>query len=220
MRIVRQTPTVIVVQDSSLWIAVICGLGFLLIAFLTAHAGNLKGVLCSPLLLIFALAWLRLSTFTFDAGAQMIRWRRLRVFRIASGAIPFGAVQDIRLEESSSDKANVMIYRLTIATAGGDVPMSDVYSGSRDHFDRLRQTLLAFVGGETLAAAGPGAFADNPDAARAAEFSVKIRSLLREGRNIDAILLMQRTEHLDLTEATFRVNQIERLMKSEGVGRR
>lgn len=215
MRIVGQTPTQIVVRDSSLWIAIICGAGFLFVFAMTAQAGNWKGMLGSSLLLVFAIAWIRRSTFTFDAGAQRIRWRRLRFFRMASGEIPFSAVQDILLEDSSSDRPNVMIYRLTIMTAGGKVPMADVYSSGREHFVRLQRSLIAFVRGQTLAAAGPGAFADNPEAARAAEVNASIRSLLKQGRNVDAILLVQRTDHLDLTEATFRVNQIERLMKSE-----
>lgn len=215
MKIVSQTETQIVVRDSSLWISVLCGLGFLFVLTMTARAGNWKGMLGSGLLLLFALAWVRRSTFTFDAGAQKIRWRRLRMLRMASGEIRFSAVQDIRLDESTGggSAANVTIYRPTIVTANGDVPMADVYSSGRDHFTRLREALLAFVRGQTPPAQ-PGALDATSDAARAAELNESIRVLLRQGRKVDAILLVQRTDHLDLTEATFRVNQVEIQMKT------
>jgi len=221
MKIVRQTPTEIVVRDSSIWISVICGAGFLFILTMTARDGNWKGMLGSSLLLVFALAWLRRSTFSFDAGAQKIRWRRLRVLRLASGEIPFSAVQDIRIDETlgSGSGANTSIYRPVIVTAGGDVPMADVYSSGYDHFVRLRKTLLAFVRGERTPEAGGGTMGSvNPDADRASRLDQSVRALLREGRKVDAILLVQREDHLDLTEATFRVNQIDSQMRDDKEG--
>jgi hypothetical protein len=216
MKIVSQSETQIVVRDSSLWISVLCGLGFLFVLTMTTRAGNWKGMLGSGLLLVFAMAWVRRSTFTFDASAQKIRWRRLRMFRIASGELPFSAVQDIRLDESTGggSASNVTIYRPTIVTASGDVPMADVYSSGYDHVTGLRKELLAFVRGETVAVSGPGAVADNTDATDAAELNESIRALLQQGRKVDAILLVQRTDRLDLTEATFRVNQVDIQMKT------
>jgi hypothetical protein len=216
MKIVSQSETQIVVRDSSLWISVLCGLGFLFVLTLTTRAGNWKGMLGSGLLLVFAMAWVRRSTFTFDASAQKIRWRRLRMFRMASGELPFSAVQDIRLDESTGggSASNVTIYRPTIVTASGDVPMADVYSSGCDHITGLRKKLLAFVRGEPVAVSGPGAVADNTDATDAAELNESIRALLQQGRKVDAILLVQRTDRLDLTEATFRVNQVDIQMKT------
>lgn len=215
MKIVSQSEKQIVVRDSSIWMTVIFVLWYLVMVGITVNTHNWKGLAFSHLLLLAGVAWLRRSTFTFDAGAQKIRWRRLRMFRMASGELPFSAVQDIRLDESmgSGSGSNVTIYRLTIVTASGDVPMADVYSSGRDHFTRLRATLLALVRGEKL----PPQTGTVTDAARAAELNDSVRALLQQGRKVDAILLVQRTDHLDLTEATFRVNQVENQIKANRV---
>lgn len=221
MKIVRQTPTEIVARDSSIWMTVIFVVWFLVMAGITVRAQNWRGFAFSFLLLLAAIAWLRRSTFTFDAARQMIFWSRLRTLRTAGGEIPFSAVQDIRIDESTggSSASSVTIYRPTIVTASGEVPMADVYSSGHDHIVTLRNTLLAFVRGEPSADAGVGAAIQaNPDADRAAQINQSVRALLREGRKVDAILLVQREDHLDLTEATFRVNQIDSQMRGDTVG--
>jgi hypothetical protein len=215
MKIVTQTETQIVVRDSSVWMTVIFVLWYLVMVGITVNTHNWKGLAFAHLLLLAGFVWLRRSTFTFDASAQKIRWRRQRMLRMASGEIPFSAVQDIRLDEQmgGGSASNMTIYRPTIVTANGDVPMADVYSSGRDHFTRLRAALLAFVRGQTPPAQ-PGVPDASSDAARAAELNESIRVLLRQGHKVDAILLVQRTDHLDLTEATFRVNQVEIQMKT------
>ncbi|HEX4007070.1 MAG TPA: hypothetical protein VHX60_12920 [Acidobacteriaceae bacterium] len=223
MKIVRQTNSKIVVRDSSLWIASVCGVAFLVVFFATLATRNYRGTIASGLLLVFAIAWLRRSNFVFDGPAQMVRWKRLRYLRLASGAIPFSEVLAINVESSSSDKANVLTYRLSIATTGGNVPMSDVYSSGHGAVAALQDRLQSFVIPSRAPAASP--LPDAPpdqsgdvDAQHTSQLNGSIRSLLQQGRKIDAILLVQRTDHLDLTEATFRVNQIDHQMKSERMG--
>lgn len=222
MKIVRQSETEIVVQDSSIWIFGICAAAFLFVAYMTLSAGNHKGLAASGLLLVFAIAWLRRSTFVFDTTARMIRWRRMRYLNVLSGAIHFSDVQDIVLDSTMSGKSSVMIYRLTIVTALGRTPMSDVFKGGHDHISAMRETLLGFIAGRhnavnPAASLPQSSGATNSDAERAAQLNEAIRGLLKQGRKIDAILLVQSTDHLDLTEATFRVNQIANKPESRSV---
>lgn len=206
MKIIRQTPTEIVVRESSLWVGVVCGLIPAVLLGVTAAFRGWGAFVFSVLFLVFFFLNLRKYDFTFDAAAQRIRWRRFRWFAAASGEIPFSGVQDIALETTTSAKGNAIIYRLTLVTPQGKVPMSDSYSGGHDRIVKLRETLLGFIaapGAQPAPATPP-----NPDEVHAARLNADIRVLLQQGRKVDAILLVQRTEHLDLTEATFRVNQI------------
>ena len=98
--------------------------------------------------------------------------------------------------------------------------MCSVDRAGHDRIASLRDTLVQIVQPtgqpETPESATPSA--DNPDATRAAALDEAIRKLLQQNRKIDAILLVQQTDHLDLTEATFRVNRVGKSMKSEATG--
>lgn len=225
MRIVRQTPAELVVRDSSIWISIVCALAAGFVLYFVIAKNEQRGWIAIAVWLLFALAWVRRSTFTFSAALQRIEWKRLRYFRIAGGTIPFSDVQSINIESISSDKGT-LIYRLAIATASqGIVPMADVYSGSGQHyFESLRETIQEFVKPKASGTPKTGfssasaSIPLNPDAARTAALNDSIRGLLQQGRKMDAILLVRQSEHLDLTEATFRVTHIENELKSEGVG--
>jgi hypothetical protein len=219
MKIVRQTDTQVAVRDSSLWVSAICGIAFLFIVTMTARAGNWRGMLASCLLLVFTVAWLRRSTFVFDASTHTVSWNRLRYLRSASGAIPFSEISDIAVETTTSDKAN-LTYRLVIVTPSEKVPMSDVYTAGQNRISALRNTLMGFMTNPKNPPTPPPlppAATENPDAERAAQLNNSVRSLLEQGRKVDAILLVQRADHLDLTEATFRVNQIDNQMRSKTI---
>jgi hypothetical protein len=112
-----------------------------------------------------------------------------------------------------------MIYRLALVTRQGIVPMSDEYSSGHQQIEKVRTTIQQFIQPQTSPAfSGFTPAPPNPDAARTATLNESVRALLKEGRKVDAILLVQRSEHLDLTEATFRVNHIENEIRSEQVG--
>ena len=220
MKIVRQTPNEIVIRDSSVWMAALSAITFLLVAAFTALHHNWKGFALSFLLLAFVFAWLRRSTVTFRLETRALRWERYRYFGFASGQIPFSAVNDIAVEELSARGRTG--YRLCIVAPHERVPVSTEYNSTRGQAASLRDTLLRFMGKSPLPEEpSPGAQASdastlpNPDAARVAELDASVRALLQQGRKVDAILLVQRSEHLNLTEATFRVNQIEIQRKKE-----
>jgi hypothetical protein len=205
MRIVRQNDSEIVVRDSTLWVFAVCaGAALFASSFAFSH-GDKRALIAAACILLFALAWLRRSTFVFDAATQSIRWTRFRLGKNVTGTIPFAEVRDICVESTSSGSANV-ICRLSIQTATGTTPMADAYSASPQYAATLRNSLLAFLRPSTGTTVAPSV--TNPDADRAHQLDNSIRSLLSQGRKIDAILLVQQSDHLDLTEATFRVNQI------------
>lgn len=221
MKIVRQTPDELVVRDSSMWLSAIFALCALMPLYIALAHGDRRAFTPAAVLLLIAFVWARRSTFTFSAATQRIEWRRLRWLRTKTGTIPFSDVEGIQVQSISSDKG-ILIYRLAIATASqGTVPMSDEYSsGGLKGYEDLRDTLLHFVRPERGSSAFSAATATlprNPDAARTAALNDSIRGLLQQGRKVDAILLVRQSEHLDLTEATFRVNHIEHELKSHGV---
>lgn len=223
MKIVRQTPDELVVRDSSMWLSTIFALFALMPLYIAVAHGDRRAFTPAAVLLLIAVVWARRSTFTFSAATQRIEWRRLRWLRARTGMIPFSDVQGIQVQSISSDKG-ILIYRLAIATASqGIVPMSDEYSsGLLQRYEDLRETLWHFVrperpAGSSAFSAATATLPVNPDAARTAALNDSIRGLLQQGRKVDAILLVRQTEHLDLTEATFRVNHIENELKSHGV---
>lgn len=224
MRIIRQTPTELVVRDSSLWMSAVFVGAALFVAYFAIFQGDRRAIGAAAISLLIGIAWARRSTFTFNAAAQRIKWKRLRFLTTKTGTIPFSDVHGINVESTSSDKGT-LTFRLAIATASqGTLPMSDVYSGGQQHIESLRETIQQFVkpsasGDETPDSAVTSASKPlNADAARTAALNDLVRGLLQQGRKIDAIILVRQTEHLDLTEATFRVNQVENQMRSEKVG--
>lgn len=218
MKIVRQTSTELIIRDSTLWLSGIFVGAALFLLYFAVFQGQRKAIVGMAVMLMIALVWARRSTFTLNAATQRVDWTRLRWLRTTSGTIPFSDVRGVDLQTTTSDKG-ITIYRLALATPQGTVPMSDEYSSGHQHIDALRDTIQQFM---QPAASGVGsAFtaAANPDAARTAALNSSVRGLLQQGRKVDAILLVQRSEHLDLTEATFRVNHIENEIRSEKVGR-
>lgn len=224
MKIVRQTPSELVVQGSSIWISAVFLGATLFVSYFAVFQGDRRAIWAAVISLLIALAWLRRSTFTFNAALQRIDWKRVRYFRMAGGTIPFSDVRSINLESTTGSKG-ALTYRLAIATnSQGIVPMSDVYSAGQARFEALREAIQQFVKSAASGAVTPGfssasaSIPVNPDAARTAALNDSIRGLLEQGRKVDAILLVRQTEHLDLTEATFRVNHVEAQLRSARVG--
>jgi hypothetical protein len=220
MKIVRQTESELVVEESSHWSTILCAATSLFFLYLAVIDGLRNGYISAALFFVFALSWLSRSTFTFDAVATTIRWKRLRSFRISTGTIHYSSVQAINLDPVSSDRGSVTTWRLNLVTTAGPVMMCNVDRAGHNRIASLRESLVQLVQptGQLEAPQPDAPPADNPDAARAAELDGSVRKLLQQGRRIDAIMLVQSTDHLDLTEATFRVNRIAHNMKSEPIG--
>jgi hypothetical protein len=175
MKIVRQTDSEIVVEDSS------------------------------------SLFSLHKSTYAVNAATKSIQWNRLGMTGKQAGSLAFSEVQDIVIDTRKGGNPR-QPCRLSIRTAAGTLPMSAGYKMSRESAATLRDTLLTFIRADAAQKSASAAATFNTDAVRTQQLNDAIRALLTQGKKIDAILLVQQSEHLDLTEATFRVNQVANQM--------
>jgi hypothetical protein len=208
MKIVRQTETELVVQDSSMWLSVVLAACALFPTYIAIAQHDHRAFRAAGALALFAIPWLRRATFTFDGATQTIRWRRLRYLWTRTGSSPFSDVRGIDIQSTMSG-SNVTIYRLALDTPQATVPMSDVYSSGESRIVSVRDAIEGFL---KLRPAGTPA---TPRSMKS-DFDASVRSLVQEGRKIDAIQLLQSFEKLSLTEATQRVNAIDAHLHASG----
>ena len=207
MHIARRSNQELVIVDSSIWLSLplLCGFVVILYRLVPIHA-RLVDYLGAAFLLLFALVFWRKEVVVFDAGRQQAEWTRRRLFRLATGTIPFSEISGIGMETTSA-KNNVLVYRLTILTTHGSVPMADNYAGDRQKYEKLKREILEFLhldAGDANSAAGSSGIDDE----------ASVRSLLEQGRRIDAIQLVRSTQKIGLAEATDRVAAIYEQMKA------
>jgi len=208
MHVTRKTNQELIVLDSSIWISVflLCASGF--VTYRLILENNRKAFLLDGVFLLFILLFWRKEIVVFDAARQQATWTRRRLLNVATGNIPFSEITGIGMETSSSDRA--LTYRLTILTAHGSTPMSDCYAGGQQKYESLRQEILAFLKLDPAVAqarSGSTLHSDLNDEA-------SVRSLLLQGRKIDAIKLVRSTQNLSLAEATDRVSAIQAQMNT------
>ncbi len=203
MHVTRKTNQELVVVDSLVWVSVLFLCIFAGLAYRFYLEPSRNAVFGLGLILLFVVVPLRKETVVFDAASQQSRWKRLRMFKVASGWIPFSEITGIGIEALASDRGG-QTYRLTLLTAGSPVPMSDAYGNSRAHYESLRSEILEFL------------HLDDAKAAPAYEVGdeASVRSLLMEGRKIEAIKLLRNSRDIGLAEAKDQVDSTEEKMKS------
>jgi hypothetical protein len=206
MRIAHQSPTELVVKDSSFWLTYLnAGIALLLLV-----AGISKTeprvYLGAALFLLFAAITARGTTFTFDGMQRVVRWNGFKLFKKDSGTIPFDDIEDVTVEASSSGNSGTT-YRLSLLTKQGAVPMAYAYSGSSDSYGAMRREILTFLKPGLQHAAPPAETNGMPS-----DLASSIRSLLAQGRKIDAITLLRSREHIGLTEAVKRIDALAAAM--------
>jgi len=211
MRITRQTPTELVVADSSMWLSAIFAAAACMPAGIAISEHKPNGFYAAAILLFFAVVWMRKTQFTFDARQHTARWTARKIFKVQSGSIPFDDVRDIIMDTMSSDKGTTM-YRLSIVTSQGSVQMEAAYNGGRDHHVKIREAIFAFLHPDAPVATNRPTASGIPD-------DSMIGSLLAQGRKIDAIRLLRSTENLTLTEATQRVEAMDVERRTGGARR-
>jgi hypothetical protein len=148
MRISRQTETELVVEDSGLWITVLLAIASAPLFYAAALPGKHGNVITALFFLICSLAFLRRSKFVFDATQQALRWNRLRFFKSSSGVIPFSEITAVTTESTSGRSSGSRIYRLTVATKHGTIPMTDTYGPGRGTYASVRDSIMTFLGRE------------------------------------------------------------------------
>jgi hypothetical protein len=210
LRIARQSPTELVCKDSIVWLAIPFGVAALAFTWLAITHDKPIALLGSGIFLLSAAITARSATFVFDGVRRTVRWNGRKLFKVDSGDIPFADITGIGVEAISSE-SSVAAYRLTILTEHGSVPMAYAYSNGKDRHARMRGQILAFVtpGAQSL----PSSSAETTSSAALAD-EASIRSLLRQGRKIDAVSLLRSTERLSLTRAMQRINAIDDSMKA------
>lgn len=203
MHVTRKTNQELVISDSLIWLSVLLLGASVFLAYRVVRQAERGPFLVLCILLLFALICWRREVVTFDAARQEARWHRRRAFKVAEGTVPFAEIKGITIDSQSSDTRGNLTYRLTILTTGSPVPMSDVYAGNWSRYDRLRKQILDFLHIDVSEQSAPG-LADE----------TAIRSLLAQGRKIDAIERLRSCQKISLVEATDRVNAIGEKMKT------
>jgi hypothetical protein len=207
MRIVSQSPTEIVVKDSTVWIGFVCAaVALALIGFGVARAQP-NNFLGAALFLLFGIIGVRTTAFTFDGMQRVVRWSGYKPFKRASGMIPFDDVSDIVVEAMSGGDDSTS-YRLALMTAQGNVPMAYVYTNSRDGYSALRTQILSVIK-PGLAVTAPPDTAINADGIPA-DLDSSIRSLLKQRRKIEAITWLRSRVRIGLAEAVQRIDAIDK----------
>jgi hypothetical protein len=209
MRITSQTPQELIVQDGSVWVSYICAASALVIIFFSIAENKINGLLTASFFLLCAIIADRRTTFTFDAMQRVVRWRGKKFLKVESGMIPFDDITDIGTEASDSD--GVTCYRLTILTRDGVFPMAYAYTGRADAYAALRKQILDFI--------RPGSYTSSPppgilSSGIPADLEPSIRSLLAQGRKIDAVALLRSTQRIDLTDAMSRIEALDQTTKT------
>lgn len=208
MHIVRQSPTELVVKDSSLWMTILfAGIAVALVAGV-GFSEPVK-LLVPALFLLFGTITARATTFTFDAMRRTVQWSGFKPFKAESGTILFDEIEDITVEAAAGGN-NRAAYKLSLATKQGPVPMAYGYSSSRDGYAGLRQQILAFFK-PGLQTSRPASHSDGIPS----DLESSIRSLLMQGRTIDAITLLRTREPMGLNEAKKRVDALHAKIKNE-----
>ena len=215
MHIQRQTPMELVLQDGSRWLAFVFVPSAVLVASTSIEKHKPIGLLVSAFFLLFAAAFFRHSTFTLDKMQRIARWRRFTVLKNESGSIPFDSIRDIVLDTQAGNN-NTATYRLSLVTADGPLPMANMFQGgSIDHYQDLRQQILEFLGiasaGSVVPSPEPGVLSDGIPS----DIEPSLRSLLAQGRTIDAIALLRTRENIGLADAKSRIDSLLHAMQSQ-----
>jgi hypothetical protein len=203
VHITSQTPQELVVEDSSVWIAYVCAASAVIIFFFSIAHNKINTLLGASIFLLFAVIADRRMTFTFDAMQRVVRWRGEKHFKVESGTIQFDDITDIGTEAWDSDGGTC--FRLSILTKDGSTPMAYSYGGRTDAYAPLRQPILEFIKPGSYVPSPPGILSSGIPA----ELESSIRSLLAQGRKIDAVELLRSTQHIGLTDAMSRIEAFD-----------
>jgi hypothetical protein len=206
MRIVRHTAQELVVVESSLGISAILFAASLPLLYIATLPGKIGALFAASLFLLGAVVWFRKTVFSFDAGEQRVCWRGRKILKAESGVIPFNEITGIGTETTSGSEGST--YRLTILTRNGMVPLAYTYGGNQQKYASIREEIMSFLNLKSLDSKSElGLRAPGFDEA-------SVRSLLNQGRRIDAISLVRSSAHLGLSEAVRIVEDIDEKMKA------
>ncbi len=198
----RNTEGVLVFQNSTVWLSVVCGVIIAILIYAAFASGDNRLFRPALFLGLFFVAFLSKYKFVFDATQRMVRWQIMRFGWRRTGSLPFDAVKDVVLQ--SEPGKGRPTYRLAILTAEGSMPLSSGYGGTSERCMAQQSQILQLV------RPGQAPAATAPATSIAASMDSSIRTLVAQGRKIDAIKLLT-SMGMSLTEANQRVDEIEKM---------
>jgi hypothetical protein len=214
MKILRHTQQELVVVDSMIWLAVF----FALVSSPMLYAALVHGTkgiqYPAGVFLLIALFCLRKKTFVFDARQRIVRWQGIRILKLYSGSMPFSDIKEIGTETMPSPHGQTL-YRLTLITAQGVTPLSDNYGGGGQWLEKIRAAIAGFLKQDAPSIAGAASVPDDLEVG-GSDLDASIRSLLVQGRKIDAIALLRSKEKIGLSQAVQRIDELDRKRLSNG----
>lgn len=137
MRIARQTATELVLEDSGLWLAGALAIASLPLFYAAIFTGAKGNFVVAGFFVICSLVGIRKSSFVFDAGERVVRWKNRLFLKASSGSVAFDEIREIGIECSSAGEGGAG-YRLTILTPRGSIPQLHVRIGKREIRDLER----------------------------------------------------------------------------------
>jgi hypothetical protein len=198
MRIVRHTEQELVVKDGSpIASALLCiGCGIVFFASPTSGWWHLESYIA--IFLVILSPPMRGKITVFDLAAGVVRWKDRRIFKSTSGSLAISEVKGIGMARIVGDRSSAP-YRLAILTSQDPIPLEFSEYPLLDRHRQIRETIQRFLNIDP--ATSPVFEPDSVDDA-------PIRALIREGRKIEAIRLVIKTNHVGVREAKDRVDAL------------
>lgn len=195
MRITENSPQRLVLKDRSWWISWLCfaAAAFMLYQML-AHDASRDALFAVAFLAVFGLVFLRSSDVVFDKATGLCDLRELKVIRVKRMSIRFSDIEDVQVDIEPMDTSQVESCRLSLKTATGIIPLTDVYQPDLKRYDAMRDAVMD-------ALSRPASANPQPD---------PVRRLVQEGRTLDAVALLRRRDGLDLVTAQERVQEMKK----------
>ena len=144
MRITRQTAQELVIEESTIWMAGVIFVAFLVFLCISIISGKTQMLYGAAVFLLGSCYFWRSETVVFDAGRATAVWTRRRFLSVATGSIPFRAINGIEIESTRGARGGIT-YRLTILSAQGRIPMSDSFGAPLARYESIRESIGDFM---------------------------------------------------------------------------
>jgi hypothetical protein len=141
------------------------------------------------------------TRFDFDGMKRRVFWRRKNLFRTRTGEMGFDEITEIRLASLSDPERrkgkNQTCYRVVLATAAGELPLSNVWTANLRKETQIAEAICALLG-----KGSPVTVESSVD------------ELVAAGQKLDAVRLARERFGLNLTQAKKLVDEKSRLKSS------
>lgn len=195
MRIVENSDAVLRLRDRTLWLSfVFFGAAlFVMVEFFFGH-GDHRAAFPAGFFTLFGVVFLRSTDAVFDKKARVCRLQKLSIWRVKRRQFGFDDIADVRLDVGpTSGTSQVPTCRLELIVGSEVVPLTDAYEGGQKRQEAMRSEILDML---FKPRARPGE-AD------------PVRTLVEQGRLVDAVRILRMRDGLDLAEATARVAEMK-----------